>query len=191
MATARSVQREGRRGGRASRREARNGRRRSMAWPVLDRTVPVYEVLSEDRLEALHQCLGQTAGRGRHRLSGTTKPPPCGRRPAPTSTGPARAHPGSARDGAGGESAWPVHRSRPKLRSEAPKSAAIRWRSGRPTAHLSSMTSNGERRYGTLEDLNGTSTNSPICRRCCTTRVLSPANLSMSAVSEAPSAHHL
>ncbi|MGI9506738.1 MAG: trimethylamine methyltransferase family protein [Geminicoccaceae bacterium] len=55
MATARSVQREGRRGGRASRREARNAVDFN-AWPVLDRKVPVYEVLSEDRLEALHRA---------------------------------------------------------------------------------------------------------------------------------------
>jgi trimethylamine--corrinoid protein Co-methyltransferase len=55
MATARSVQREGRRGGRASRREARTTAE-VKAWPVLDRQVPVYEVLSEDRLEALHQA---------------------------------------------------------------------------------------------------------------------------------------
>jgi len=55
MATARSVQREGRRGGRASRREARSAVDFN-AWPVLDRKVPVYEVLSEDRLEALHRA---------------------------------------------------------------------------------------------------------------------------------------
>ena len=55
MATARSVQREGRRGGRASRREAR-GAIGVRAWPVLERKVPTYEVLSEDRLEALHRA---------------------------------------------------------------------------------------------------------------------------------------
>ena len=55
MATARSVQREGRRGGRASRREARSAVDFN-AWPVLERKVPVYEVLSEDRLEALHRA---------------------------------------------------------------------------------------------------------------------------------------
>lgn len=55
MATARSEQREGRRGGRASRREARTVLD-VVAWPVLDRKVPAYELLSEDRLEALHQA---------------------------------------------------------------------------------------------------------------------------------------
>ncbi len=55
MATARSVQREGRRGGRASRREAR-GSMEVKAWPVLDRKVPTYEVLSEDRLETIHRA---------------------------------------------------------------------------------------------------------------------------------------
>ncbi len=55
MATARAIQRDGRRGGRASRREARQSVE-VRAWPVLKRTVPVYEILSEDRLEALHQA---------------------------------------------------------------------------------------------------------------------------------------
>ncbi|MEM7041331.1 MAG: trimethylamine methyltransferase family protein [Pseudomonadota bacterium] len=55
MATARSVQREGRRGGRASRREARSVVE-VQGWPVLERKVPVYEVLSEDRLETLHRA---------------------------------------------------------------------------------------------------------------------------------------
>ncbi|MDH3663980.1 MAG: trimethylamine methyltransferase family protein, partial [Alphaproteobacteria bacterium] len=55
MATARSVQGEGRRGGRASRREAR-GAVDVKAWPVLERKVPVYEVLGEDQLERVHQA---------------------------------------------------------------------------------------------------------------------------------------
>lgn len=55
MATARLVQREGRRGGRASRREARSCVE-TQAWPVLDRKVPVYEILSDDRLEMLHRA---------------------------------------------------------------------------------------------------------------------------------------
>ncbi|MEM9441708.1 MAG: trimethylamine methyltransferase family protein, partial [Pseudomonadota bacterium] len=55
MATMRSIQREGRRGGRASRREARASVGAG-SWPVLDRLVPAYNVLSEDRLEALHQA---------------------------------------------------------------------------------------------------------------------------------------
>ena len=55
MATARSIQREGRRGGRASRREARSGFE-AQAWPVLERKVPTYEVLGEDRLETIHQA---------------------------------------------------------------------------------------------------------------------------------------
>jgi len=55
MATARSAQREGRRGGRASRREARTATD-IKAWPVLQRQVPVYELLSEERLETLHRA---------------------------------------------------------------------------------------------------------------------------------------
>lgn len=55
MATVRPIQREGRRGGRASRREARSAVE-AVSWPVLDRQVPVYDVLNEDRLEALHQA---------------------------------------------------------------------------------------------------------------------------------------
>ena len=53
MATARAVQREGRRGGRASRREARAGNELT-SLPVLNRTVPVYEVLDSERLERIH-----------------------------------------------------------------------------------------------------------------------------------------
>ena len=55
MATARKIQREGRRGGRASRREART-ETALRSLPVLDRTVPVYEVLDQDRLEMIHQA---------------------------------------------------------------------------------------------------------------------------------------
>ena len=55
MATARAAQREGRRGGRASRREAR-GAIETRAWPVLQRKVPVYEVISDDQLEMLHRA---------------------------------------------------------------------------------------------------------------------------------------
>ncbi len=55
MATARSVQREGRRGGRASRREARSSFE-MQAWPVLERKVPTYEVLDEEHLEIIHQA---------------------------------------------------------------------------------------------------------------------------------------
>jgi trimethylamine--corrinoid protein Co-methyltransferase len=47
--------REGRRGGRAARREARTGPQRR--WlPVLERAVPVYEILDPERLEAIHRA---------------------------------------------------------------------------------------------------------------------------------------
>lgn len=55
MATARKLEREGRRGGRASRREARTSRAQTFL-PVLDRTVPVYELLDQDRLDLIHQA---------------------------------------------------------------------------------------------------------------------------------------
>jgi len=55
MATARAGQREGRRGGRASRREARTSLEVT-ALPVLDRTVPAYEVLNADQLERVHRA---------------------------------------------------------------------------------------------------------------------------------------
>ena len=47
--------REGRRGGRAARREARTAPQRRFL-PALDRRVPVYEVLSEERLELIHDA---------------------------------------------------------------------------------------------------------------------------------------
>ena len=47
--------REGRRGGRAARREARTAPR--LRWlPVLERAVPVYEILDDERLELIHQA---------------------------------------------------------------------------------------------------------------------------------------
>src|SRR5918994_2159198 len=47
--------REGRRGGRAARREARTGPR--LRWlPVLERAVPVYEILDDERLELIHRA---------------------------------------------------------------------------------------------------------------------------------------
>ena len=47
--------REGRRGGRAARREARTAPR--LRWlPVLERAVPVYEILDDERLEMVHQA---------------------------------------------------------------------------------------------------------------------------------------
>src|SRR5919106_80867 len=47
--------REGRRGGRAARREARTGPQRR--WlPVLERAVPVYEILDEERLELIDRA---------------------------------------------------------------------------------------------------------------------------------------
>jgi len=55
MATTTAGQHEGRRGGRASRREARTALE-VKAWPVLERSVPVYEVLSDDQLDKLHQA---------------------------------------------------------------------------------------------------------------------------------------
>jgi len=55
MATARSAQREGRRGGRASRREARTSNALT-SLPVLDRTVPVYELLDPEQLDRVHQA---------------------------------------------------------------------------------------------------------------------------------------
>ena len=55
MATARNMQREGRRGGRASRREARSAPA-FKSLPVLDRSVPVYELLDEERLTLVHEA---------------------------------------------------------------------------------------------------------------------------------------
>ncbi|MGI9433482.1 MAG: trimethylamine methyltransferase family protein [Geminicoccaceae bacterium] len=56
MGTAGAMHREGgRRGGRASRREARTAFDVT-TLPVLDRSVPVYEVLDPDQLEAVHQA---------------------------------------------------------------------------------------------------------------------------------------
>ena len=47
--------REGRRGGRAARREARTAPQRR--WlPVLERAVPVYEILDPERLELIHRA---------------------------------------------------------------------------------------------------------------------------------------
>ena len=47
--------REGRRGGRAARREARTGPQ--LRWlPVLQRAVPVYEILDDERLELIHRA---------------------------------------------------------------------------------------------------------------------------------------
>ena len=47
--------REGRRGGRAARREARTAPR--LRWlPVLERAVPVYEILDDERLELIHRA---------------------------------------------------------------------------------------------------------------------------------------
>jgi trimethylamine--corrinoid protein Co-methyltransferase len=47
--------REGRRGGRSARREARTNAE-FVAWPVLERKVPVYELLGEEGLERIHQA---------------------------------------------------------------------------------------------------------------------------------------
>jgi trimethylamine--corrinoid protein Co-methyltransferase len=47
--------REGRRGGRSARREARTNAEFA-AWPVLERKVPVYELLGEEGLERIHQA---------------------------------------------------------------------------------------------------------------------------------------
>ena len=47
--------REGRRGGRAARREARTAPKRRFL-PVLKRTTPVYEILDAERLELIHDA---------------------------------------------------------------------------------------------------------------------------------------
>ncbi len=64
MATARRIQGERRRGGRVSRREARTSKA-LISLPVLDRAVPVYELLDQERLELIHEaslCLLEEVG---------------------------------------------------------------------------------------------------------------------------------
>ena len=144
--------REGRRGGRAARREARTTLAiRSL--PVLERTVPVYEVLNQEGLELIHEAslaileevgiefrddeairmwrdAGADVQRYRVRI------------------------PRAAADGARREEPEPLHRARAQPRAQSTEiggnKVAFAPTYGSPFVY----DFNNQRRYGTLEDLN-------------------------------------
>ena len=143
---------EGRRGG----REARRAVRTSMAvraLPALQRTMPLYEVLSPERLDRIHDTAMRVLGDGRHRL-------PRGRGAGQVGQGRGqrrrrpRPDPARAADGSGRARHPSASRCTPATRPSRPRSAATRMVFGPTYGSPFVRGFDGERRYGTIEDLN-------------------------------------
>ena len=145
MATAR----EGRRGGREARRQERTSMQVA-ALPVLDRKIPVYEILDEESLERIHQARSTSSSRSAS-SSATPRRCRCGARRAPRSTATGCASRPAA-DGAGRQEPEPLHRARPQSRAQH----RDRRQQGRVRTDLRlaiRLRLDNERRYGTLADL--------------------------------------
>ena len=164
MATAR----EGRRGGREARRQERTSMQVA-ALPVLDRKIPVYEILGEESLERIHQAsldILEQIGIEFRDAEAAADVARCRRRGRPLPG----AHPGRRCSWRWSPRTPNASPCAPATPSAAPRSAATRSRSRRLTDRRSSMTSTTSGAMPRSPTCKN-STSSPIWRRPCTTPV--------------------